>query len=241
MKAALQKIKIYTGFIELLDKIHNGQENNILTEYGPSPNYNVEDGLDQGETFSPILWRIFYDPLLCEIKENNKSDGYILHNKWIADIADKGEKISAMSINHLAFVDDTCWIAKSEKSAQNILRTANSFFDTVNIEINFDKTEIIRISPKNSIPKTKLKLDNDNEINILQPTQSARYLGVWIRADGKADTVINMINKELNSICFMLARKQITDKQAAYIFNNVIAPAIEYRTMITFINKTWYK
>lgn len=32
--------------------------------------YEVGDGLDQGEVWSPILWRIFFDPLLCKLKES---------------------------------------------------------------------------------------------------------------------------------------------------------------------------
>ena len=47
-----------------------------------------------------------------------------------------------------------------------------------------------------------------------------------------------MVNKELLQICNKLARKKITDKQTIYIFNNVIAPAIEYCTMIIIINPT---
>ena len=47
-----------------------------------------------------------------------------------------------------------------------------------------------------------------------------------------------MINDELKHICNKLNWKKITDKQAIYIFNNVIAPAIEYRIMIISINAT---
>ena len=55
IKMALQRIKMDNKFIQLLSKIHNERQNNIITEFGPSPTYEVEDGLDQGETYSPIL------------------------------------------------------------------------------------------------------------------------------------------------------------------------------------------
>ena len=207
-----------------------------MTEYGPTNNYSVKDGLDQGETYFPILWRIFYDPLLCEIKNKHQKDGYIMHKKWLNNITDNTNSIFTYTTNYLAFIDDTAWIANSETSVQNIIETVYSFFDIVDIEINLDKTEIIRISKKNQTYKSELILQNNKgQIKILALHQSARYLGVWIRSDGKSNTVINMIENELKLIYQILSRKHITDKQTAYIFNSVISPAIEYRSMITYI------
>ena len=65
-----------------------------------------------------------------------------MHKEWLNNITDNTNSFSTYTTNHLAFVDDTAWIANSETSAQNIIETVYSFFDTVDIEINLDKTEI---------------------------------------------------------------------------------------------------
>lgn len=36
--------------------------------------YYVQDDIDQGEVWSPILWRIFYDALLIRLEEVKKKD-----------------------------------------------------------------------------------------------------------------------------------------------------------------------
>ncbi|KAG9305777.1 hypothetical protein G9A89_001065 [Geosiphon pyriformis] len=47
--------------------------------------YNsVHDSLDQGEMFSPLLWRIFYDPLLCEVKRQESLCEYCIDSRFVA-------------------------------------------------------------------------------------------------------------------------------------------------------------
>ena len=158
IKMALQRIKMDDRFIQLLSKIHNERHNNIMTEFGPSPTYKVEDGIDQGETYSPILWRIFYDPLLCEIQESHQQEGYTMTHTWEHNINNANKKSLKYTINHLAFVDDTCWIANSENSTKIILDKAYEFFNLVDIEINLDKTEIIHVTNNNTTSeKTELQ------------------------------------------------------------------------------------
>ena len=52
---ALKRIKIPTPFINLLNFILSNCTNRVLTDYGPTNAYSVEDGIDQEETFLPIL------------------------------------------------------------------------------------------------------------------------------------------------------------------------------------------
>jgi hypothetical protein len=161
-----------------------------------------------------------------------------MHHINSKHIDDNNYTKTKIPINHLAFVDDTCWIANSKQGAIQIFNTALSFFRMTDIEINYEKTEILRITPDYSYPESFLNINNNIKIRILPLNISARYLGVWLRADGKPDTVINMTSNELKQICSLLRRKHITDKQTIYIFNSIIAPAIEYRTMLTYINKS---
>ncbi|KAG9304321.1 hypothetical protein G9A89_019883 [Geosiphon pyriformis] len=46
-----------------------------MTDFGLTSGYHVHDGLDQGEVFFPLLWHIFYDPLLCKVKQQKNDVG----------------------------------------------------------------------------------------------------------------------------------------------------------------------
>ena len=80
LEKSLQRIHMNEQFITLLKRIHQSRYTNINTEFG------LTDGLDQGEIWSPILWRIFYDPLLAEIKHREKILGYNMTTQWRPNI-----------------------------------------------------------------------------------------------------------------------------------------------------------
>ncbi|KAG9300844.1 hypothetical protein G9A89_004474 [Geosiphon pyriformis] len=67
---------------------------------------------------------------------------------------------------------------------QSILNTASSFFRMVDIEINLDKTETIVVR----LSKKK--------------------------ADGKNETVLNIIESDIEAVCGVIRKKHITEKQA---------------------------
>ncbi|KAG9299063.1 hypothetical protein G9A89_020376 [Geosiphon pyriformis] len=54
--------------IELV--VENALEKNY---FGLTNEYQMHDGLDQGEMFSPLFWYIFYDPLLCKAESKSAS------------------------------------------------------------------------------------------------------------------------------------------------------------------------
>ena len=78
LEHAFKRIKMNSKYISLCNKIHNQRLNQVITEYGYTDQYPVHDGLDQGEVNAPILWRIFYDPLLCYINNHHSTDSYTI-------------------------------------------------------------------------------------------------------------------------------------------------------------------
>ena len=60
---------------------------------GLTQEYRMENGIDQGEIMSPLLWIIYYDPLFTKIKKI-KGLGYTMSHRWKSDLAlNKMEKI----------------------------------------------------------------------------------------------------------------------------------------------------
>jgi hypothetical protein len=79
---AMERIHIYPNYIKLINNIQNQHTNSVNTRFGNTNRYQVLDGLDQEETNAPIHWRIFYDPLLAEIKRQRRKLEFELHTKW---------------------------------------------------------------------------------------------------------------------------------------------------------------
>ncbi|KAG9293192.1 hypothetical protein G9A89_010529 [Geosiphon pyriformis] len=83
LRRSLVRIKICDRFIRFFGSIHNGHINRVMTDFGLTDRYCVHNGLDQGEVFLPLLWRIFYDPFLCEVKRQDSVYGYRLNSYFI--------------------------------------------------------------------------------------------------------------------------------------------------------------
>ncbi|KAG9306908.1 hypothetical protein G9A89_000776 [Geosiphon pyriformis] len=56
----------------------------VIIDFGLSNGYRIQNRLDQGEVFSPLLWRIFYDSLLCEVKRHKLLCGYRINSRFMA-------------------------------------------------------------------------------------------------------------------------------------------------------------
>ena len=77
---ALIRIKIPEKTTNLLLTLFQERKFQVITNDGLTDPIIAGDGIDQGETISPLLWRIFYDPLLCKIQDN-KNLGYTMQYK----------------------------------------------------------------------------------------------------------------------------------------------------------------
>ncbi|PKY36083.1 hypothetical protein RhiirB3_457961 [Rhizophagus irregularis] len=138
----------------------------IATAYGLSDGFIGNDGIDQGDALSPLLWRIFYDPLLVGIQQT-KDSGYEMKVTWPNDINDP--------------TMDTLQASGSESSKsrmQKIVDIANDFYLINDIDINVKKSEMIIINPSVKRHDQIIKLGHDR--SIVQATNNEiRYLGVW--------------------------------------------------------------
>src|SRR2546421_9818103 len=152
LSKALTCIKMNRTYIDILKNLHQTRRSFIITTHGLTDAYTIQDGLDQRETHAPILWRIFYDPLLVAVDRLKQSTGYAITRpiRQTSRFATTGATTSSPTensqektyVNHLAFVNDTAWIANSHHSANRILAVANNFFKMNDIQINAQKTEV---------------------------------------------------------------------------------------------------
>jgi hypothetical protein len=117
------------------------RSNRVITNFGLTESYLVKNGIDQGETITPLLWRIYYDPLIHQIAQLYK--GYTMKTSWLQDLKFKKTQHIQTSASVLAYIDDTIWIASTKNELEQITNTASSFFQMANIEVNPLKSILI--------------------------------------------------------------------------------------------------
>src|SRR6266480_7620524 len=81
---ALLRIKIPSTLINIILDIFNHRNNSVITPFNNTEPYIVEDEIDQGDTISPLLWRIFYNPLLSKVSRVHT--GYTISLKNCKDL-----------------------------------------------------------------------------------------------------------------------------------------------------------
>ncbi|KAG9286189.1 hypothetical protein G9A89_014175 [Geosiphon pyriformis] len=84
LERCLVRIKMCDKFIYFFGNIHRNRTNRVMMDFSLTNGYSVHDGLDQGEVFSSLLWCIFYDPLLCEVKRQKNVCRYKLNSHFAA-------------------------------------------------------------------------------------------------------------------------------------------------------------
>ncbi|KAG9288178.1 hypothetical protein G9A89_020484 [Geosiphon pyriformis] len=216
---SLVRIKICDRFIRFFGSIHNGRVNRVITDFGLTDGYCVHDGLDQGEVFSPLLWCIFYDSLLCKVKRQESVYGYRLNSHFISKTGQVDPRAGlTLFLTTGAFVDDTVWVGSSQAATQHILDVASEFFRFNDISVNNDKIVAILI---NCQVTDSCLIISGAPISIAKKGESHYYLGVFLSSEGLSKPSL---------------AKAISDKQCAYLVSAVLFPIISYKTQFSFIS-----
>ena len=121
------------GFINLTIDLFTNRKNYVLTNVGKTKDYDVLIGIDQGEVISPLLWCIYYDPLLTRIQAD-RSLGYLISHTFSNNLqTPQLTSTLSTSIPALAYMDDTLWCSGKQSNLECILSTTASFSAFTNI------------------------------------------------------------------------------------------------------------
>jgi len=239
LELALKRIHIPGDLVRYIINLFINRKNKVFTAFGDTCEYDILTGIDQGETISPLLWRIYYDPLLCKIRSLHA--GYSQQHTWRPNKNETQLISESINFSCMAFMDDTVWIAHTKAELEQILKVADSFYILNDIRINKSKSVLMTNEPKpNDEGSDFCTLTFGNETIKIKPTPqkvSVRYLGVWYNMLQGRSHVLDQVKNELYIASDKLRRKLVTDKQMTYIFNTVLLPRIEFWTQITAIKE----
>jgi exonuclease III len=241
LERALKRIKIPKGFIEIIVDLFTERTNQVFTYHGITEPYEVLTGIDQGEIISPLLWCIYYDPLLSEIKKRKM--GYKLKANQVLNIYENITRTHKVFFPGLAYMDDTNFISDNKTDLENILKLANEFYDLNSIQINKEKSELLlHLKTKKFNYDERIDIKFGVDIMRIKPIpkhEAMRILGVWFNPVDNKQYVKKQLHQKIQNIANnVIYKKRITDKQMAYIFNMLIVPKIEYRSQTIVFKET---
>src|ERR1043165_9802152 len=219
---SLIRLQMPSKLINILTNLLTDCHNRVITNLGLTNSYTVKNGIDQGETITPLFWRIYYDPLISKIA--NHFHGYSLNTLWKTSLSPLQSQNLQTSISVLAYMDDILWIANSKNELELITDMASSFYHMTDIQINPIKS--ILVSNTSSTDELSFFASSIKPIPASQPF---KFLGCWFTLNGSMSKQSQIIQDEATQLINITNTKKITGKQAAYIINTVIIPTIEYR------------
>jgi len=147
LRRAMKRIKIPDKAIGLILSLFENRSSKIITATGLTEPVEMVDGIEQGEVLSPLLWRIFYDPLLVRVQESAELGYYISASEPRLGPRDHIQK-KEIKVAVVAYADDTTWLAPNKQVMEKTLSIANEFFQINDIQINVKKSNLIVFNPK---------------------------------------------------------------------------------------------
>ena len=232
LQKALQRLKLPLSFRTFIRTLFSSRFNQVFTAHGNTDNYQVISGIDQGEVISPILWCIYYDPLLVRIQQSNL--GYTLKTDRFTNITEVTPPKFEAHVPCLAYMDDTLWLSKSKHDLNDIMLIADSFYHLNDIKVNWDKSVLLTSLPTQN--RINFALTNNNIwLQPSDPKIPVRYLGIWISIAQNKKFIYQQVKDEVTDSSNIMRRKRLTDKQLATLFNIVIIPRVLYKIQTTYL------
>uniref|UniRef100_A0A914QT94 Reverse transcriptase domain-containing protein n=1 Tax=Panagrolaimus davidi TaxID=227884 RepID=A0A914QT94_9BILA len=216
---ALERFDVDVGDIEIIKMIyaHGSSSVNVGTSSVP---INVQKGVRQGDTLSPLLFILVLQLALNQVNWKN------------------GININGSILGHLDFADDIALLSQTLEGAQSLLDQVAEKCREVGLHINVDKTKWM----SNVRDPNEIILLNDEEV---EKVNEFIYLGQIVKWPSQP----GRFNKEISRrICsgwnaFNKAKKLLISRRIpAYLkrkyFNQCIFPAMLYGCETWCLTKT---
>ena len=229
LSIALRRIKLPESAISFIINLFQERKIKVITEVGLTEEIQASRSIDQGEVISPLMWRIFYDPLLCRIQED-PSLGFNLVHKEITDLGRMQFKRWEVKQAVIAYADDTTWITRDQETLEKTIQLAEQFYRINNIKVNANKSKLVVLNSPVTQPEVKF---GDSTIQAEEKSKLTRFLGVWICSNMKESSIRNKAKFITKQLIQVLKLKRVTISQLSYINNAVLLPKLSYMLQVT--------
>ncbi|EXX73879.1 hypothetical protein RirG_056370 [Rhizophagus irregularis DAOM 197198w] len=233
LRLCFDRLKFPSKLSDFIISLFTSRKNRILTPFGKTESYNLLINIDQGEVISPLLWTIYFDPLLTELSSSANSP-YIWSSGIPANILNINNNVDvAVPITQLTYMDDSTLIASSLSGLEQLLSIARDFYFLNNITANFLKYKLVFLSAVNNLISFHLTLEIPNHLSsmsfslqALKLSSSFQFLGVWFNLQGSPNFVLSQLKDIYSSFVASVRFKKLSPAQLAYLHSLVVLPKV---------------
>ena len=167
--------------LRIIQGLYANQQRKMRTVAGFTDWIKCERGVKQGCVLSPLLFALYIAGV----------------GKKLTDM-EMGPNVGNQVIPGLFFADDIVIVAQSEAELSIKLAILKNEMEIRRLEINFDKTEIMKMGPGTGIEKEwTLETVGDQTVCKIQETNVYKYLGVRL---GRSETFKQQQNQNILSL-----------------------------------------
>ncbi|CAB4434828.1 unnamed protein product [Rhizophagus irregularis] len=245
LRLCFDRLKFPSNLSNFIISLFTSRKNRILTLFGRTELYDLLIGIDQGEVISPLLWTIYFDPLLMELTSSAISP-YIWSSGLPANLlAINNNEDVAVPISQLTYMDDSTLIASSLFRLEQLLSIAHDFYFLNNITANFLKYELVSSSAGNNHVLFNLNSEIPEflspmsfSLQAIKLSTSFHFLGVWFNLQGSPNFVLSQLRDIYSSFVSCVRFKKLSSAQLAYLHSSVVLPKIQFRSQVLYIPET---
>ena len=180
IKDSLKSFNFGPNFIKWIEMFQKGAKSKIILNGHLSDSFPLERGCRQGDPISPYLFILCSEFLTLSIKNDANIEGININNKE--------HKCSQ-------YADDTSVFLKaSEENLKRCLKKLHIFYQMSGLEININKTKVIRIGP---IRETDRRYCRENDLEWVTEFVA---LGIKYNVLNMKDITIQNIEEKLDSM-----------------------------------------
>lgn len=212
----MAKIGLSGTILSVIRNMYNNVQAFVRGAGANSSSFSIAAGLRQGSVLSPLLYNIFINGLVQELKKNTAI----------------GINVNGKRSPCCLFADDIAIVGVSAEALEEGLRIASQYAAKWRFRFGIEKSKVVIFTGKHSRshhPPTKWTL-GDKQI---ETTQSYKYLGTWLSADlrwkEEADSTIASTRRKMGMLWASgLLDKTLTIGTRKHLLETLILPGLIY-------------
>ena len=197
----------------VIQAMHEEVKSRVVMNGKLSSWFNLDIGLRQGCVLSPLLFLIFINDLLKELKESKL-----------------GVIIGGVNLSNLTFADDIALVANNRHELQKLVKIAENYARKWKFVFNTKKSKVVVFNRKKANPS--IKLDKDK----LEVVPEYKYLGVWFDARLKWKShkayVLAKAQKRAYAMFGFGIGKVLPTKACVNLWEVLVRPILEYASEV---------
>lgn len=215
---SLRELQVNSKLIRVIQSIYRRVTARVQVRGQRSESLELEKGIKQGDSLSPLLFIITMDKLIKNTK--TRTMGTIIGYR----------NLIPTKIDSLLYADDIVLIAKSRKHIQAQINLWTKEIENIGMEINANKTKIMIINETQTTEASRNITCKQQDLEIVTVFE---YLGNVLTNDGKLDTEIAKRRQKASNIYHainrtILKKREIEEKIKLAVYNVIALPAILY-------------